>query len=120
MQADFALSDPTGVLDSFTRKPDEKPQLSVRLRGSLIMCQETLLEPASSLVVPENLSEQTKKSIACHRIVALGPDAVNKGLAVGERVLFRPGAMVSKLPDDSKRFLIQEDEVMAVVEESAL
>ena len=119
MQSDYVLSDPDGVLDVYKRKSDEKPQLSVRLRGNLVLCQETLLEPASGLVVPENLSEQTKKSIACHRIVALGPDAVHKGLSLGQRVLIRPGCPVYKLPDDSKRFAVHEDDILGTVDEPA-
>lgn len=93
-------------------------QLDVHLRGALVLIQETLLERASGLVVPEVLSEHTKKAMACHRIVALGPDAVHKGLELGQRVLIRPGASLGILPDESKRFMVLEDEIMATVEDA--
>jgi hypothetical protein len=94
-------------------------EMMVRLRGAMVLIQETRLQ-TSGLVLPEKVSESTREATACHRIVGLGPDAVHKGLSLGERVLIRPQSQKYIVPDSSKRFMVMEDEILGTVVEPDL
>lgn len=86
--------------------------LEVIPRGDQVFCEERLVNK-TGLVLPEQLSDESKSNMVTHHVLATGPTVTD--LRPGQRVIIR--ASVRPCIVEGKRFLVCGEDILAVVPE---
>ena len=115
---------------SETLKADKpKKQHDYEPLRDMVLLEERLPEQPAGLVLPEGMSESSRKEYVEHYVLKIGPRVDRPaglesatagprrgpGFKPGDRVVVRPSATPVLLDRETRRFLMHSEDILAVV-----